>query len=249
MKSSNVWVVSALTLGTLAGSRANPPVMGAALECPEKQGGLIRVSVASDKKSCVYTTRHGDQISLRLLTFTGDANTALLPIRRELATDWSAAETLEDSTGKQSALDAERVAREAASDASAGSEKNDDEDSHSRETTRVDLPGIHINANDDGAKVDIGMIHVDADDDGAEIQMSRDVRMRGEALSREKRGFRSTYILANDRAKSGYNAVGYEAGGPRKGPLAVAVVKSRAASDHDDLFKDVQRLVRANGGV
>jgi hypothetical protein len=63
-----------------------------------------------------------------------------------------------------------------------------------------------------------------------------------------KRGFRATYILARDNLKDGYKAVGYEAGGPKTGPLTVALVKSKSG-DHHDIFSDVKRLVRRNGGV
>ena len=72
--------------------------------------------------------------------------------------------------------------------------------------------------------------------------------MRGEALSFRKRGFRATYALANSELRNGYKAIGYEAGGPLTGPMAVAVVRARGG-DHDSLVKDVQRLVRRNGGV
>ena len=61
-------------------------------------------------------------------------------------------------------------------------------------TTRVNLPGIHITANDrdDTANVRVGPITVDANDGAATIRMRRDVRLRGEALSRDRRGLRAT---------------------------------------------------------
>jgi hypothetical protein len=42
--------------------------------------------------------------------------------------------------------------------------------------------------------------------------------------------------------------VGYEAGGPKAGPLTVALVKSRSA-EAEALRDDVEDLVRENGGV
>jgi hypothetical protein len=77
--------------------------------------------------------------------------------------------------------------------------------------------------------------------------MSRDVRLRGEALSPQRRGFRSTFILARDDLKDGWRSVGYEAAGPKTGPITVAVFKAREG--HHDVSDDVKRLVRRNGGV
>jgi len=51
-----------------------------------------------------------------------------------------------------------------------------------------------------------------------------------------------------DQGAEGYRFVGYEAGGPKAGPLTVAVVRSRKA-DADRISGDVVRLVRLNGGV
>jgi hypothetical protein len=113
---------------------------------------------------------------------------------------------------------------------------------------RVDLPGVHVDARDDSANIRVGPIHIDADGEGAEIRMRRDVRLRGEALSREKRGVRATLILTGDELPSGYAFAGYEAGGPKSGPLAVATVKGKSG-DHDDLYDAVKQLVRRNGGV
>ncbi|MBX3486244.1 hypothetical protein [Phenylobacterium sp.] len=119
-------------------------------------------------------------------------------------------------------------------------------------TTRVSLPGIHIVANDanDTAKVQVGPIKIDAGGDGATIRMRRDVRLRGEQLNPEKRGVRATFLYTGHDLPDGYRYVGYEAGGPKRGPITVAVVKSRAERhDGDEIYKDVKRLVRKNGGV
>ena len=112
----------------------------------------------------------------------------------------------------------------------------------------INLPGIHISADDDKANVSVGGVHVDAGEDGATVRMSRDVRLRGEAMSRERRGFRATYILAKDNLKDGWKAVGYEAAGPKAGPITVAVFKAHHG-DHHDVSEDVKRLVRKNAGV
>ena len=65
---------------------------------------------------------------------------------------------------------------------------------------------------------------------------------------RERRGFRATYILAKDNLKDGWKAVGYEAAGPKSGPITVAVFKAHHG-DHHDVSEDVKRLVRKNAGV
>lgn len=117
------------------------------------------------------------------------------------------------------------------------------------ETTNVDLPGIHISADNDKADVHVGPIHVDASGDTATVRSVRDVRMRGEALSRTQRGIRAMFIYAGDHLANGYRYVGYEASGPRTGPLAVAIVKSRTDRGHGDIYGDVKRLVRRNGGT
>ncbi|WP_374570044.1 hypothetical protein [Phenylobacterium sp.] len=120
-----------------------------------------------------------------------------------------------------------------------------------REKTRVDLPGVHIVADDsdDSAQVRIGPLHIDAGKHGAVVRMQRDVRLKGESLSPAKNGVRATFILAGEDLPGGYKFAGYEAGGPRSGPLTVAVVKGRDGGDHDDVYDAVSKLVRRNGGV
>ncbi|THD58053.1 hypothetical protein [Phenylobacterium sp.] len=112
----------------------------------------------------------------------------------------------------------------------------------------INLPGIHISADDDKAKVRFGTVNIDAGEDGATVRVARDVRLRGEAFSPERRGFRATFILAKDNLKDGWKAVGYEAAGPKAGPITVAVFKSREGHRHD-VSEYVKRLVRRNGGV
>ena len=126
-------------------------------------------------------------------------------------------------------------------------ENNEDGD----ERTQVDLPGLHIKADGDKADVHVGPIHIDADGDNstATIKMYRDVRLRGEALSRVKRGMRATFIYAGDDLSGGYKYLGYEASGPKTGPITVAIVKSTSESRHTDMYDDVKKLVRRNGGA
>jgi hypothetical protein len=119
-------------------------------------------------------------------------------------------------------------------------------------TTRVNLPGIHIEANDndDSAQVSVGPIHIDAGGGRNTVRIRRDVRLRGEALNPERRGIRATFIYTGVDLPNGYHFVGYEAGGPKTGPITVAVVKSKAGDAEDnELYPDVKKLVRRNGGV
>ena len=263
----------ALALSTAAGcAPGGPPKARLALDCPATQGDLDRASAAADGKSCVYRSRNGDEVSLRLIPVSASYEAALQPIEQELqgevqtepqAADAKAAGAeagakiaeADAKASASSASEAARAAKEAAEDAVAEVKDGDDEDGDKgphgprNERAQIDLPGIHIDADDNGkADVNVGMIHVNAGEDGAVVRMSRDVRLRGEALSPEKRGFRATYIIANDNLKDGWRAVGYEAAGPKAGPITVAVVKSRSG-EHDHVLNDVKRLVRKNGGV
>jgi hypothetical protein len=119
-------------------------------------------------------------------------------------------------------------------------------------TTRVNLPGIHIvaNDNDDSAHVQVGPIDINAGGDAQTFRIRRDVRLRGEALNPERRGMRATFIYTGKDLPEGYRFVGYEAGGPKAGPLTIAVVKSKSdGPSGDELYPGVKKLVRLNGGV
>jgi hypothetical protein len=54
--------------------------------------------------------------------------------------------------------------------------------------------------------------------------------------------------VANSNLRDGWSAVGYEAGGPKAGPVTIAVVKAHGGNHHD-VFHDVKRLVRRNADV
>jgi hypothetical protein len=177
-------------------------------------------------------------------------------VARDAAKDAAAA-------AKEAAEDAGRSVSVDAKDWDTGRKGKGDIDIHAKidkdgpkvvsgdgETTRVDLPGIHISARDDDADVRIGGIRINANGDEESVHIIRDVRMRGVAFSRRKRGIRATFISSTKADAAGYRFVGYEAAGPKTGPLTVAVVKAKSEIDHDDdVVRDVQRLVRRNGGT
>jgi hypothetical protein len=272
MKSLLLLSACGLALGVAACAPRTPMVARVALDCPTDRGDLKLTGSAPDKKTCTYVTGDGDQVSLRLIPVSTDYQAALQPIEQELqaevpteqeaakATDAKTAENVSKASSG-TAADAAKAAKQAAEDAvsqmrdskrdrdgaadgKASVSAGDDHGDHAD----INLPGIHISADDDQAKVNVGMVHVDAGEDGATVRVARDVRLRGEALSPQRRGFRATYILAKDNLKDGWKTVGYEAAGPKAGPIAVAVFKVHEGHRHN-VSEDVKRLVRENGGV
>jgi hypothetical protein len=265
MKPLYLLAASALAL-TAGACGPKVPAARAALDCPATQGDLTRTSASPDGKACTYTTSGGAEVTLQLVAVQGGVDSTLSTIETHLlanrvapeAAKATEAKPAETAASKSAVSAADKAAKEAAEDTKdvdvniqvskdgaivSGSEGG---------TTRVDLPGIHIVANDDDdtAKVQVGPIKIDAGGDGATIRMRRDVRLRGESLNPDKRGLRATFIYTGDDLPEGYRFVGYEAGGPKRGPITVAVVKSKS-EDHDghDIYPDVKRLVRKNGGV
>jgi hypothetical protein len=263
--------------GLSACAPMTPPTARVALDCPSDVGALKLSTISPDKKTCLYSNRDGDQVSLRLLAVSRSAyDAALQPVEAELQSEVQTpeeAKTAAAADGKaavvsakaagSAATDASAVAKQAAEDAKGSfkADKDKDEDGdtrgaddssshHGGDHAHIDLPGIHINADDDSstANIRVSGVNIDASDNGATIRMARDVRLRGEAFSREKHGFRATFILARDDLKDGWKAVGYEAAGPKAGPITVAVFKAHEGGHHD-VSDDIKRLVRRNGGV
>lgn len=272
MKSHSLIAASTLALAAAA-CGPQVPAARAALECPATQGDLTRTSAAADGKTCTYTNSAGAEVTLQLIPVKGDVDATLASIEKALlaapvesptaaigAEAQAKAETPVKDAAAASVGAAEQATRQAMQDArGAGAEVSIKADSNGLAvttddggTTRVELPGVHIVANDadDSAKVKIGPLSIDAAGDSAKVHMRRDVRMRGEPLRREKRGFRALFIYAGEDLPSGYRFVGYEAGGPKRGPITVATVRSKTEGpDGDDIYPDVKKLVRKNGGV
>jgi hypothetical protein len=223
--------------------RRDPVRVISKLECPEKQGDLKRVSMAADGFSCAYA---GDEaeVLLRLVPLNGgDAEAALAPIETDLK---SLMPTVRPTADVKSA------------------------DGHKANRTSIHLPGIRIDASDDGADIKIGHLTINSDDGAAEVKIDKNVTVNadegegegeggvnirasdeGAEIRHSKRGdsIRSTLILASDKAPSGYRVVGYEARGPKGGPIAVATVKAKNRDEGDhDIFKDMKALVRHNVG-
>jgi len=262
MKAALLLVASALTLA--ACNREAPRAL-TKLDCPSTEGELTRVSIAADGKSCAYRSSDGAEVNLELTPVVGTPQQTLAKIEADLRSTpgpmTPEAEAAQAETGAKiaeaaavkanvgaMAAEVARVHAEAAADAGIStsvSAKLDDAGGN-----RIDLPGIHVSEEGDNANVRIGPLHVDADGDDTTVNIYRDVRMRGEALSREKRGLRATFIYTGKDLPAGYRYVGFEAGGPKSGPLTVAKVRSKLDTESGDkIYHDVQELVRRNGGV
>ncbi len=249
-----------------------PATVSAKLDCPHNEGGLTLVSAAANGQSCIYRESDGAEVTLTRMAVKGSAMATLASLEAELKTlggksiGASSADKANLATSGTSA-EAARVEAEAradakidaAADAEAGEVKGDhptiqakvEDNEDGSERTQVDFPGLHIKADGDKADVHVGPIHIDADGDNstATIKLYRDVRLRGEALARVKRGMRATFIYAGNDLSGGYKYLGYEASGPKTGPITVAIVKSTSESQHNDMYDDVKKLVRRNGGA
>lgn len=279
MKSLLLIAASSLALSAAACAPSGKPAARAALDCPNRQGDLTRTGVAPDRKSCTYRAADGGEVTLQLVATNGDPQGALKAIESNLsmpapgaaappATPAKSADEIKTADVAKT-TEVARIAKEARADAGKIDpdwDKDDDDDVNvhipgvhieahdghgSSDSAHIDLPGLHINADgDDNADIRVGGVSVNAKDDKVTVRMFREVRLRGEALSRERRGLRATYIYTGKNMPSGYKFVGYEAAGPKAGPLTVAVVRSNLESDaHDGVYRDVKRLVRRNGGV
>jgi len=203
------------------------------LDCPDSQGQLKRVSAAPDGLTCAYQSDN-TEVTLRLISLTnGDAQAALTPIETEL-------KTLMPPPAPP--------APPAAPGAPAAKDDND--------KVSIDFPGLHVRADNGAAEVKIGGINVDADDNGgAQVRMGGNTAVdaddRGAEIHQGRSndaGTRATFILASDKMPGGYHVVGYEARGPKAGPIVVAVVKSKAEHNEHGAFDDMKALVTHNVG-
>lgn len=206
------------------------------LDCPETQGHLKRVSVAADGLSCDYAA-DGVEVTLKLVKLDGGpASKALAPIEADLRTLLPQA--------APNAAEADAGAR-------AGGEEDVD----------INLPGVSIKAGDAAARISVGGPDgpkINANDEGAEIRIQRNVEIdtattTSSTSSHRRRqkedGVYARFILASDKATGSWSVVGYEARGPKGGPLVVATLKAkRGHSSDDDSFDDAGALVRHNVG-
>ena len=183
---------------------------------------------------------------------------AVAAAKTDTAKAWSTSDTAQDATETSdvpSKVDAKLKERGLGGGAGETSAKVDMPGLHvdaddNTDPAHVSLPGVHIDAQGEGAAIRVGPIHIDTDSNKAVVKAVSDVRLRGEGFSRSQRGLQAMFVYAGDNLGGGYKYVGYEAAGPKAGPLTVAIVKSRKEGGfHGDVYGDGKRLVRRNGGI
>ncbi len=223
------------------------------LDCPEKQGYLKRVSVAADGQSCVYATDKAT-VDLRLVKLiNGDPEATLSPIETELKgvmpTPPAPPKHHDGKPGKN---------RTSIHLPGVNIDTND---------SGADIRIGHLTINSDGGTAEVkvnknvtltgadrqnAVIAAAGDDEHGDGDVAINASNGGAEIRARKAGdnlVRSTLILANDKAPKGYRLAGYEARGPKGGPLAVAVVKAKTRdTDDHDVFKDMKALLRHNVG-
>jgi hypothetical protein len=220
------------------------------LDCPNSEGELTRTSVSADGTSCTYAAGDNVVVQLKLTSVSGDPQEALAPIEADLR---------KMATFEPSAPPSGAPAESSAPPASSWSDK-DEKDDGGRDVN-INLPGLHIQAQDNGAAhINVAGIHIDADDktNSAHIEghhhgfmghgggnFTVDANDSGAIIRSHSVGpnVRQDLILASEKpGPDGWRAVGYDAQGPKSGPLVVAIVQSKS-DEHDRLFGDVRRLV------
>ncbi len=203
------------------------------LDCPTTEGGLTRVSAASDGKSCVYQRGPDEDVTLSLLPLNGQPPHAAL------------ASMESDLNGMVSVSTANSpVSIEA--DNSPGHDK-----------AKIDMPGFHIDADGNKAKISILGMKIDADGKNAVVhtgagggEATIHAGPGGAEIRAGQVGANSAnlvYVLAGDHVgPSGYRAVGYIARGPVAGPLVVGEFKSKTEQKGDHRDNDLSHLIDLN---
>lgn len=218
-------------------ARAGAPLVVADhLNCPENQGWLKRMSVSADGTACEYRRQDGEQVTLTRLPLVGQSpQVALAPIEAALKAQLPP-----------------RQDKSAAPDVKASGDGDKD-------TARIDVPGVHIDAHGNKAEVRVFGVTVDADGDNDKANVNAGLGSNKAVVSADDNGaeVRATdidasnanmvLVLASDKpGPSGLRTVGYIARGPVSGPLLVAQFKS--AEHHNNLGDDhdVRRLLDLN---
>lgn len=253
----------------------------AKLDCPESQGQLKRVSAAPDGLSCVYSGGDAEVTLRLVAVSDDPAKAlapietelrGLFPAPPEAPATPEAPEAPKAPKAPAAAATPEAAGKTTKERVRMPGLTVETEEGDGVDKAHVKMPGVTINADGDKAHIRIAGMEINADDETNEVRITRerwrdgedgdfridtsgdDVSVNGGGFSiggRRKSGFRSTFVKSDDHADAPYSAVGYEARGPRSGPLVVAVIKSKAAkkdSDTDGLFKDAGALVKHNVG-
>ncbi|MDB5468775.1 MAG: hypothetical protein JWR84_335 [Caulobacter sp.] len=247
------------------------------LDCPEAQGNLKRTAVAADGQSCTYAG-DGSEVVLKLVAVSNDPARALDPIEAEVKGLFPALPATPETPAppakpgdpapepaKKSETTKEKVSMP-------GLTVETEEGGHT-DKAHVRMPGLSVDADGDNAKVRIMGVEINADDENNEVRITRE-RWRtddgdfeintsgghanvnsdgGFSLGgKRKQGYRTTFIKTTEATDAPWTVAGFEAQGPKRGPLVVAVVKSKKPTDGDGeakhLFRDATELVKMQFG-
>ncbi len=245
--------VLALTAAACAPPYAGKSQWGGALkpvsrlDCPDSKGALTRISASPDGQSCAYTGRDGAEVNVSLIKLSGSPDTALDGVEAEL----------------KALTPAPEPKTETPPTAPTPPTPPSGAPTRSADNVNISLPGVRIHAGEDKANISVGGLHIDADGENDSVHMHGGhglVDHRGQftldatdagAIIRSKGGgpgVRASLILASDHpGPQGWQVVGYEARGPRAGPLVVATIKLKS-EDHDNVFQDAKAIVRKCAG-
>lgn len=237
-----------------------------ALQCPDTMGGLTRKGSASgDGLVCNYTGPRGAEVSLHLVKLDGaSVDQVLAGFETRLSADLpEAAARVNAETARADAEAAKADAEAARADAEAARADAENAASVTAPGVRIEardekasvrLPGIRIEADGDNAKVQIGGMKIDASDGQGTQTRTASVSVNSNEQATEVRAItpgeavRAHYILTDgDPRPGGWALVGYEARGPRGGPIVVATVRAKERN-RDRIFDDARDLVTLNVG-
>ena len=210
-----------------------PVQVSSALTCPLAQGDLTRVAVAADMRECTYQGPGARHVVVRLLPLDGRSpSDALRGVEASL-------QMLMAPDAPPSSVDPKRRAGDG--------------------RVVLNLPGVHIEADDDGAHVRALGEHIDAQSGEATIGGSwNGVANRIDARNDHvevRVGFSGrqsadlTLLMQSDHpGPSGDRLVGYVARGPVTGPLVVSTIEAAQGDGrrHDVDLRDLKALVAFN---
>jgi hypothetical protein len=249
-----------------------PPRPLTRMDCPKRQGELRLTSAAADGGSCSYTAFDGSEVDLKLIRVDNSNPDATLDalegqlrpmVGAHAALPGSDEDADQDeargddgdwkgSAGSSTSQAAAKAEAQAKADARRSNQASGDSDH-----VNINLPGVHIQADNGRANVNVAGMHIDADDASQRVHVegghgpfgrpgrfSVDADDAGAIIRARSVGpdVRATLIIVGDTAgPQGWRAVGYEARGPRSGPLVVALTRSRSDA-HDHVFDSAKRL-------
>jgi hypothetical protein len=244
------------------------------LDCPETQGDLKRVSASADGQTCSYSGTDSE-VTLKLVAVSNEPGKALEPVEAEVRSLF--APVADPAAPKTPGAPPEPPAKPAAPGEPAKTTKEkvsfpgvtiETEEGDGVDKAKIRVPGVSIDADGENANIKVAGMEITANEDTNEVRIVRekwrdgdegnividggDAHVDGDGFSmggKRKRGFRTTFVKTDETAGAAWTTAGYEAQGPTRGPLVVAVVKSKKPRDgtgSNSLFKDATALVRHN---